>query len=205
MSTVGTTTPAISVPAVMLPAATAEALNAQGIRPRRAALWRDVQVRSVVRHSGWLADQPEPWPERYHAAASRHNTAPVRAGRQVRALTGLMRCGHCGGSIGYLPRPTGPPGLQCHRADGINRCGGPRKTSADHYERAALAWVAALPADDLSLRAARALQRVEKTDPVATLAQSHGHLSGYHPRESGAVLRASMDLTRALADLRQGR
>ncbi len=55
------------------------------------------------------------------------------------------------------------------------------------------------------LRAARALQRVEKTDPVATLAQSHGHLSGYHPRESGAVMRASMDLTRALADLRQGR
>ena len=134
-------------------AATADALNAAGIAPRRAAFWRDVQVRSVVRRSGWLAAQPEPWPERYHAAHSRHDSPPVRAGRQIRALTGLMRCGHCGGSVGYLPRPTGPPGLQCHQAPGPNRCGGPRKHSADHYERAVLEWVAALPVDRFAARA----------------------------------------------------
>lgn len=134
-------------------AATAQALNAAGITPRRATLWRDVQVRSVVRRSGWLADQPDPWPARYHAAITRHDSPPVRAGRQIRALTGLMRCGHCGGTVGYLPRPTGPPGLQCHQANGVNRCGGPRKRSADHYERAALAWVAALPLTEVATRA----------------------------------------------------
>lgn len=44
------------------------------------------------------------------------------------------------------------------------------------------------------LREARALRKRQKQDPGKP-----------HPRESGALRRASMDLTRKLADLRQGR
>lgn len=55
------------------------------------------------------------------------------------------------------------------------------------------------------LRAARKLQMAEKREPVDTLAQRAGTVIYDHPRESAAVKRSSMDLTHALADLRQGR
>lgn len=44
------------------------------------------------------------------------------------------------------------------------------------------------------IRAAKALRDASRPDNPGT-----------HPRETGAVRRASMDLTRKLADLRQGR
>lgn len=44
------------------------------------------------------------------------------------------------------------------------------------------------------IRAAKALRDASRPDNPGT-----------HPREAGAVRRASMDLTRKLADLRQGR
>jgi len=44
------------------------------------------------------------------------------------------------------------------------------------------------------LREARALRKLQKKEPAKR-----------HPRESGSLRRASMDLTRKLADLRQNR
>lgn len=55
------------------------------------------------------------------------------------------------------------------------------------------------------LRRARHLQSAQRQEPVHSLAAINDHVDGSTPRESGAVKRASMDLSRALADLRQGR
>jgi hypothetical protein len=48
------------------------------------------------------------------------------------------------------------------------------------------------------IKQARVLRAALKLDKVTSR-------KAKHPRESGATRRASMDLTRALADLRQGR
>lgn len=50
----------------------------------------------------------------------------------------------------------------------------------------------------LFVRQAKALRAARKKSAAIGCA-------GRHPKESGATRRASMDLTRALADLRQGR
>lgn len=55
------------------------------------------------------------------------------------------------------------------------------------------------------LRAARKLQQVDRQDPVDALCQTMKVVSYNHPVERGMVMRSSMDLSRALADLRQGR
>jgi hypothetical protein len=55
------------------------------------------------------------------------------------------------------------------------------------------------------LKAARKLQSVTKPEPVDVLSRTLSVVSYDHPVERGAVMRSSMDLTRALADLRQGR
>lgn len=62
---------------------------------------------------------------------------------------------------------------------------------------------AAIAEAERFLRAARKLQSVERQDPVNALARGNEWVSSYHPRESGAARRASMDLTRALAEMRR--
>jgi hypothetical protein len=52
------------------------------------------------------------------------------------------------------------------------------------------------------LKRAEALIDAHKTDPVVKLAAHDFHFESC-PREQGAVRRSSMDLTRALADLRR--
>lgn len=136
--------------------AAARALNTRGVPPRRATIWHGATVRAVVEHAGWLADQPEPWPARYHAAATRIGKASVRTGRATRMLTGLLRCGHCGRTIGYQPRDPHPP------------CTGPGKHLAPHYETIVAAWIASLP--DEAYLAERAAHQDTDADPVFALA-----------------------------------
>ena len=57
---------------------------------------------------------------------------------------------------------------------------------------------AAIEEAERFIRRAKAYQRAEDRSLP-------GYNPGTNPRESGALRRASMDLTRALADLRQGR
>lgn len=145
-------------------------LNAEGVPTRKGNPWHPTSVRHLVVCGGWLASQPEPWPSLWHAAMARRGSPSVRAGRATRDLTGLMRCGVCGGGLYYGPRngKNKQIGLQCRRApSGPNRClpGGPRKTYAAHYEALVAEWVAALPHDvDLLRRAAVRLAAVD--DPA---------------------------------------
>jgi DNA invertase Pin-like site-specific DNA recombinase len=81
----------------------AQELNARAIPAARGGRWHGASVREVVLHGAWLADQPDPWPDRWRAAAARPPLPPVRGDRRVRMLSGLMRCGACGGRIGYRP------------------------------------------------------------------------------------------------------
>lgn len=137
------------------------ALNAEGIAPRRGARWYGASVRLLVRRAGWLAEQPDPWPARLAAARARHDRPPVRRDRAVRMLTGLMRCGHCGGRVHYgPPHRNGTRGLQCSRQpEGPNRClpGAPRRRPVEHYEAQVAAWVAALPDEAYLMEAAARL------------------------------------------------
>jgi hypothetical protein len=73
--------------------------------------------------------------------------AAVRADRQTYALTGLMRCGHCGRSMTYQPRPQRPPNVRCQMISKGECCGGPRHLPAAHYEALVSDWLAALPDD----------------------------------------------------------
>jgi DNA invertase Pin-like site-specific DNA recombinase len=88
----------------------AERLNAEGhpppgtYRKQRAfasSCWTRQSVYWLVAKGQWLLSQPDPWPQRYLAAASRPASPPVARARTVRALTGLMRCGHCGSAVVY--------------------------------------------------------------------------------------------------------
>lgn len=141
----------------------ANTLNEEGIPPRNAKQWSGLAVRAVVRAARWLTEQPDPWPERYIAALSHHPVLPISPRKQIRMLSGLLRCTHCGGTIGYVPRPrNGGTGVQCHRKNGLNHCGGPRKRAAAHYEAIVAAWVAQLPPAD-ELYAAHARQTTDGT------------------------------------------
>jgi DNA invertase Pin-like site-specific DNA recombinase len=88
----------------------AELLNAEGhpppgtYRKQRAfasSCWTRQSVYWLIAKGQWLLSQPDPWPARYLAAASRPASPPVARARTVRALTGLMRCGHCGSAVVY--------------------------------------------------------------------------------------------------------
>lgn len=146
----------------------AATLNAEGVPSRRGGPWWDGSVSRVVEAAGWLAHQPPPWPERYAAAAARTAHPPVRHGRAIRMLTGLMRCGHCGGAITYNPHATkGLLNLRCNRKPrGAHHClpGAPRKTGAAHYEAEVVAWVESLPPAYDFQRAAERL--AGQTDPA---------------------------------------
>jgi DNA invertase Pin-like site-specific DNA recombinase len=143
-------------------------LNAAGVPSRRGGEWWGVAVAEVVEAASWLLDQPPPWPERYLAARDRPKAPSVRGDRLARPLTGLMRCGTCGGAITYAgSRADGSRGVQCWRGPGERaRClpGAPRKTAAKHYERAVCAWVADLPEEHALLRAATRL--AARADPA---------------------------------------
>lgn len=150
-------------------AVAASTLTAEGVPTRRnREHWHPVVIGQIVGAASWLLAQPPPWPDRYVAAASRRRAPSVRSDRRVRLLTGLMRCGTCGGSLAYAgTRRDGGRGVQCHRPPGISaRClpGAPRKAAAAFYERAALEWVAHLPDEASVLRAATRLAARE--DPA---------------------------------------
>lgn len=142
-------------------------LNAAGVPPHRAAVWSGGTVQAVVRAAGWLLDQPPPWPERYRAAAERPRAAPVRRDSHVWMLTGLMRCGTCGGRIVHAGTNTARRrAILCFRAGRGRGClpGAPRKTNAAVYERAILDWAAHLPNDWEVQRAA--VRLAARDDPA---------------------------------------
>lgn len=155
--------------AAALPADTAAlALNAEGIPSRRGGPWHGPSLRVLVRSARWLLDQPSPWPDRYRAAFERRPSPPVRHDRRTRLLTGLLRCGECGGRLIYAGvTAKGGPGVQCHRGPREPRgClpGAKRKTYAAHYERAVLDWVAAFPSPWQVQRAA--VRLASRADPA---------------------------------------
>lgn len=148
--------------------AAAIALTQEGVPTRRGGPWFGPSVREVVAASSWLRDQPPPWPERHRAASSRPRLPAVRADRRPRLLSGLLRCGVCGGPIVHSgSRVNGGRGVQCFRGPGLpSRClpGAPRKSSAAHYERAVLDWAAHLPEDWQVQRAA--IRLAARDDPA---------------------------------------
>jgi DNA invertase Pin-like site-specific DNA recombinase len=129
--------------------AAAIALAAEGVPTRRGGPWFGPSVRELVQASSWLRDQPPPWPERHRAASTRPRLPAVRSDRQVRLLSGLLRCGICGGPVLYSgTRANGGRGVQCWRGPGLpSRClpGAARKAAAEHYEAAVLDWALHLP------------------------------------------------------------
>lgn len=139
--------------------AIAERLTAEGIptpgadrRPGRwgraySGVWYPSTVRDIVRRSGWLADQPDPWPARWLAARERPRRPKASGARRIRLLSGLMRC-PCGGVITYGGRrgPLDRLTVQCHASQGRGRRAGcpHRKTYADVYEADVLRQLLAL-------------------------------------------------------------
>lgn len=172
--------------------AAAQILNAEGVPSRRGGPWWDASVAKVVAAAGWLATQPPPWPERYHTALARVPRPPVRADQTVRMLTGLMRCGHCGGSVVYNPhRQKQLLNVRCNRKpQGAPHClpGAPRKKNAAHYEEQVEAWVASLPPRQALRRAADRL--AGQADPARN--------------ERLAIARAKERVRKAFYDERSG-
>lgn len=135
------------------------ALNGDGVPARRGGAWNTSSVRAVVAAASWLAEQPEPWPSLYLGAAKRLRVASVRSTHRTRMLTGLLRCGGCGGSVGYQPRDPHPPRLFCQQ-----HCGNGPRHLAPFYEALVREWVARLPDEGVLLR--RSVVR-EASDIVA--------------------------------------
>lgn len=140
--------------------AVAEALTRDGIAPpgldRKPGRWGQpyggawwpTSIRWLIRHGGWLATQPEPWPSLWLAAAQRPRRPKAVGGRAIRFLSGLMRC-PCGGVITYGGRrgPLDRLTAQCHgvRARGIRAHCPHRKTYVDVYEADVLDQLRAVP------------------------------------------------------------
>jgi DNA invertase Pin-like site-specific DNA recombinase len=183
----------------------AQELNARAIPAARGGRWHGASVREVVLHGAWLADQPEPWPDRWRAAAARPPLPPVRGDRQIRMLSGLMRCAACGGRIGYRPanRAAGqaddyticrnwrarPEGYRCPN----RRCG------VSIYHAQVHAQVAALPdlrgrrrrhTDTAGARAALAERRVRLGERYSDLTVTREE----YRRELAAILAAEARL-----------
>ena len=59
--------------------------------------------------------------------------------------------------------------------------------------------------DALDEAIAEARRFLERASAVKQAWRAHGDLSTQNPKETGALRRSSMDLTRALADLRRSR
>lgn len=145
-------------------------LNAEGVPTRKRNPWHASSVRKVVLAGGWLASQPEPWPTLWAAAMAKRPAPSVRADRQTRTLTGLMRCGVCGLHVHYGPRDGDKIWFQCRSSGagmhGCQRTTTERRTHAGYYEAKVAEWVADLPPVEV-LRAAA--QRLAATDDPARL------------------------------------
>jgi DNA invertase Pin-like site-specific DNA recombinase len=128
----------------------ADTLNAEGIPPPGAVRryvagpprgWWPTSLRNTVMGGAWLLAQPEPWPSRYLAAASKPLAPPVARTRTIRLLTGLMRCHACGHAVVYATSGRHNTGLRL-------RCETPgcklNYGRADRHEAAVLARVMAL-------------------------------------------------------------
>jgi len=111
-------------------------------------IWYPSTIRDIVRRGGWLATQPDPWPQLWLAALERPRRPKATNGRAVRFLSGLLRC-PCGGVITYGGRrgPLDRLTMQCHgwRVRRERAHCPHRKTYADVYEAKVMVQLLALP------------------------------------------------------------
>jgi site-specific DNA recombinase len=93
----------------------ARALNADGVKTGTGARWEDTQVNRVLRNPAYVALRvhqgeivgPADWPplvdadlyERVQARLDAVRTFPRRQTRNANLLTGVARCGKCGGKV----------------------------------------------------------------------------------------------------------
>jgi DNA invertase Pin-like site-specific DNA recombinase len=105
------------------PHTVAATLTAEGVpppasrkRPDAAARgWWPQSVRRIVAGSGWLREQPAPWPARWRAAQGRPALPRVAVGKRTHMLTGLLRC-RSGAAVSYGgggPRNRGGQTVRC--------------------------------------------------------------------------------------------
>jgi DNA invertase Pin-like site-specific DNA recombinase len=128
----------------------ADQLNEAGIPPPGAVRryvagpprgWWPTSLRNTVMGGAWLLAQPEPWPARYLAAATKPSPPPVARTRTIRLLTGLMRCHACNHAVVYATSGRHNTGIRL-------RCETPgcklNYGRADRHEAAVLARMMAL-------------------------------------------------------------
>jgi DNA invertase Pin-like site-specific DNA recombinase len=164
----------LELAATMTGEAAGQVLNAENAPTRKGNPWHASSVRKVVLAGAWLAAQPEPWPTLWAAAMAKRPAPSVRADRQTRTLTGLMRCGVCGLHVHYGPRDGAKIWLQCRSSGaglrGCQRTTTERRTHAGHYEDAVAGWVADLP--DVGVLRSAAQRLAASDDPArAALAE----------------------------------
>lgn len=116
----------------------------------RAVLWWSSTLDSLIEGGAWLLDQPEPYPALWLAARNKPRATRTRRSAQTWMLTGLMRCGSCGGPVLQYPKK-GRRRVHClwRGKTGRPACAISRLTWSDLYEARMLAEVAALPDPDL--------------------------------------------------------
>lgn len=204
----------LSLIPVMGPGPLATRLNVEGVPTQRGGRWQPRTIYALAERSGWLLDQPEPWPSLYRPVAHRASLPRVRRDRTVRMLSGLMKC-PCGGTLVYHGerRGNGRPDRQtvlCYsrrlRPNGygckINH------TYADVYEGQVTAWLLALP----DLRDVEPVERDVGAERAALaerrrrLGQSYRDMTigeAEYLREKAALDRLDAALPRAPTDWRQ--
>lgn len=115
-------------------------------KPYSGAWWPST-IASMIKRSRWLLLQPEPWPTLWLAAHERPRRPKVTGNRQVRFLSGLLRC-PCGGVLTYGGKrgPLNRLTIQCQgsAARGTRAHCPHRKTYADVYEAEVMRQILAL-------------------------------------------------------------
>lgn len=122
----------------------ADELNRLGIPARRGGIWHGSAVQYFRTASGWLASQGDEWAALAAAVGDRPRAVPITRADTVYTLSGLLRCA-CGGVIAYhLVTPTRRWG-RCRNAANPARRGCTTWGRLEALERAAEAWLFALP------------------------------------------------------------
>lgn len=119
-------------------------------RPNPPSEWQaaDVPAMAIIPPDLWQAAHDR---REGRSPGPREANGPFR--RRLGILSGLMRCGQCGGSLVTHDRRYGHRRARCANARDTGRCDNRRKYRIDAIERAALAAVSARLSDSAGLAA----------------------------------------------------
>jgi len=166
----------------------ATGLNADGIAAPKGGRWDDVAVRRVLRnpayagrriHNGVMIDTVwDGWEpivdgetfDRVQARLDRQGERQVRQTATARLLTGVARCGVCGGRVRVVPRPGGRKTYSCRERHCVGR-------SLDKLDAYVVGEV---------------LERLEEPDVADALGDA-ADPEADEARARGAALRAELD------------